>query len=818
MRTTSILSPEVHAVFETLLKGIDVEKNHRFINVQGKERRFDAFVRLQLKLVIKHILDEEAIPKLLMQFQRYDMMDLPLRMHAVDALEHFCHTMLKPPTKKTVPVDEESLPAGQQSLAKIKGVGPKLEGMLRSLGLATVEDVLRYAPRQYIDYQQRKKLADVMEGEYVSLIATIKRVESHDLKSGKLSVLRFLFQDDSGKASSQRFFSTRQRAMLESVKSKFPKGTEILISGKVKWDSFNHCPQLDNAEMQTLSYEDGDEAPMLGHGTTTVLPVYPLTQGLNLKSLRRCIQNALDAFSAEIPDALPEALRQEHQLMGVHEAFHSLHFPMNLAIAEKAKHRFGFEELFMLQLRLALMRHTYKHHVQGQSIQVKPDGLVHQFLESLPYQLTKAQARSFQEVCDDLASALPMNRLLHGDVGSGKTVVAMLTLLVAIENGFQGAFMAPTEILAEQHYKGCVEMLAPLGIKTALLVGKLGAKAKREVLQSLANGQIHLVVGTHALIQKSVLFHRLGVVVVDEQHRFGVKQRLALRHKGVNDHMPELLSMTATPIPRTLAMTVHGDLDVSVLDELPPGRSPIVTRLLSNSHRKEAYALIETQLLYGRQAYIVFPLIDESESLSAKAATAEYERLRSEVFAHRRLGIMHGKLKSEEKDAIMQAFVQGNIDILVSTTVVEVGVNVPNASVMLIENAERFGLAQLHQLRGRVGRAEHQSYCVLIAQQKNEETTKRLEIMEETSNGFVIAEHDLAIRGPGDYVGLRQSGLPELQFAHLVNDYDLLVQARESAFEWVERLGVQGLEEGYPLLWERLRQDSSEAVKLLASG
>jgi ATP-dependent DNA helicase RecG len=378
--------------------------------------------------------------------------------------------------------------------------------------------------------------------------------------------------------------------------------------------------------------------------------------------------------------------------------------------------------------------------------------------------------------------------------------------------------MAPTEILAEQHYKGCVEMLAPLGIKTALLVGKLGAKAKREVLQSLANGQIHLVVGTHALIQKSVLFHRLGVVVVDEQHRFGVKQRLALRNKGVNDQMPELLSMTATPIPRTLAMTVHGDLDVSVLDELPPGRSPIVTRLLSNSQRQDAYALIETQLLYGRQAYIVFPLIDESESLSAKAATAEYERLRTEVFQHRRVGLMHGKLKSEEKDAIMQAFVQGELDILVSTTVVEVGVNVPNASVMLIENAERFGLAQLHQLRGRVGRAEHQSYCVLIAQQKNEETTKRLEIMEETSNGFVIAEHDLAIRGPGDYVGLRQSGLPELQFAHLVNDYDLLVQARESAFEWVERLGVQGLKEGYPLLWERLHQDSSEAVKLLASG
>ena len=813
-----MLSPEVHAVFETLLKGIDLEKKHRFINVQGKERRFDAFVRLQLKLVMKHILEEDQLSRLLSQFTRYGMLDLPLRMTAVEELERFCHAMLKPPPKKTVSTPISDCPVAQHSISEVKGVGLRMAQLLNGLGVHTIEDLLRYAPRQYIDYQHRQKIADVMEGDFVSLIATIKRVESHELKNRKLSVLRFILQDDSGKLSTQRFFSTRQQAMLESIKTKFPKGTEVLISGKVKWDSFNHCPQIDAPELQSLSYESAEEHPLNSSAYGNILPVYPLTQGLNLKSLRRCIQNALEAFAHDIPDALPEVLRQSHRLMGLQEAFHALHFPSNLTLAEEAKHRFGFEELFFLQLRLALMRHTYKHEVQGQSIQVQRDGLVHAFLEALPYQLTKAQARSFQEVCEDLASPLPMNRLLHGDVGSGKTVVAILTLLVAIENGFQGAFMAPTEILAEQHYQGCVELLAPLGIKIALLVGKLGAKAKREILQSLADGQIQLVVGTHALIQKEVEFHRLGVVVVDEQHRFGVKQRLALRHKGAEDHMPELLSMTATPIPRTLAMTMHGDLDVSVLDELPPGRTPILTRLLSQSQRQEAYNLIETQLTYGRQAYIVFPLIDESESLSAKAATAEYERLRTEVFPHRRMGLMHGKLKNEEKEAVMHAFVHGELEILVATTVVEVGVNVPNASVMLIESAERFGLAQLHQLRGRVGRSEHQSYCVLIAQQKNEETRKRLEIMEETSNGFVIAEHDLAIRGPGDYVGLRQSGLPELQFANLVDDYELLAQARESAFAYLEREGVDGLKQGYPLLWERLCASSSEEVRLLASG
>jgi len=814
------MTPEVKQVLETLLIGLDIEKKHRFINTKGRLKYFDVFVRQSLKQILNYVIDDSALPDLLLRFQRYGMMDMPARMAAVDALEQFCRTLLNPPKPKKVVIPDEDLPPPQRRVGVVKGVGPRMEKLLNGVGVQTVEDLVRYAPRQYIDYKERQSLSDVMEGEYVSVIATVKRVDAHPLRNGKLFAFRMMLVDDAGgKASTQRFFSTKQRALMEAMKTRYPTGTEILISGKVKWDSFNHCPAIDGADIQTLSYEDNESAESKDlMKASSILPVYPLTQGLNLKSLRRCIQHGLDDFADQLPDVLPRDIRVGATLIPMLDALQNLHFPDTLDQADQAKRRFGFEELFLLQMRLGLMRQAYKSTVQGQTIHKLAGGLVDQYIASLPYSLTGAQARSFVEICGDLESPLPMNRLLHGDVGSGKTLVAIITLLVGIENGYQGALMAPTEILAEQHYQGLVEALSPMGIKVSLLVGKMGAKNKRATLTSLENGQIHLAVGTHALIQESVNFHRLGVVVVDEQHRFGVKQRLALRSKGADDHMPELLSMTATPIPRTMAMTLHGDLDVSVLDELPPGRSPIITRMMKNGQREEAYNQIETQIAFGRQAYIVYPLIDESESLAAKAATKEFETLRTEIFPHRKVGLMHGKLKSIEKEATMAAFASGELDILVSTTVVEVGVNVPNASIMLIESAERFGLAQLHQLRGRVGRAEHQSYCILISQLKNEDTRKRLEIMEATSDGFVIAEHDLAIRGPGDYVGLRQSGLPELQFANLVDDYELLAQARAAAFTFLEAHTVEEMKADYASLWDVLQRSGSEEMKLLSSG
>jgi ATP-dependent DNA helicase RecG len=411
-----------------------------------------------------------------------------------------------------------------------------------------------------------------------------------------------------------------------------------------------------------------------------------------------------------------------------------------------------------------------------------------------------------------MASPEPMYRMLQGDVGSGKTVVALLTLLAAVENGYQGALMAPTEILAEQHYRKCIEWLTPLGLKAGLFTGKSGARERRELRQGLLNGQIHIAVGTHALIQDDVEFANLGVVVVDEQHRFGVRQRTLLKSKG---NHPEMLTMTATPIPRSLAMTLHGDLDVSLLDERPPGRTPIKTVLLTHAQVNRAYQLVRGEILNGRQAYVVFPLIEESETLSARAATSEAERLQQEVFPERSVGLLHGKMRPEEKDAVMSEFAAGRLDILVSTTVVEVGVDVPNATVMVIENADRFGLSQLHQLRGRVGRGTYASYCVLVSDSRTEATLERLGILTESEDGFYIAEKDLELRGPGEFLGTRQSGLPDFVLADLIEDRAILEQAKEAAAELTAN--PDSLRE-YPELFELVYQKTEETVSVLGAG
>jgi ATP-dependent DNA helicase RecG len=621
-------------------------------------------------------------------------------------------------------------------------------------------------------------------------------------------------------ATASWFFGKKQLAQLHAFKNKFPRGTQVLLSGKVKWDSYSRCPSLEKADIQSLSYEEKADASESGLAelpppslhTGRIVPIYPLSQGVNLKTLRKCIYQALTLYSQQLEEFLPVGIRQSLKLLPLQEALMGIHFPETMEQCHQAKRRLVFDELFLMQLRLGLLRQQYKQNVQGLVLTQQPDSLSQQFLTQLPFALTNAQQRAFTEICTDLASSEPMNRLLHGDVGAGKTVVAAITLLVAVENGYQAALMAPTEILAEQHYKKFVDWFTPLGIGCALVLGKQSVKTKRLVKQGLLNGQLHIAVGTHALIQDDVEFQRLGVVVVDEQHRFGVRQRMKFREKG---EMPELLSMTATPIPRTLAMTVHGDLDVSVLDELPPGRSPIKTVLLTQAQRVQAYDLIRQEVALGRQAYIVFPLIEESETLAAKAATAEIERLQKETFPTLKLGLLHGKLKSEEKEAVMGAFASGALNILVATTVVEVGVDVPNATVMMIESADRFGLAQLHQLRGRVGRGKHQSYCVLLSTSKNTETKERLAIMEQTTDGFVIAEHDLSLRGPGDYLGTRQSGLPDLALADLVEDHELLALAREHAFALLaEPAGL----EGYPALKQVLFAQLAQGQALLNSG
>ena len=524
-----------------------------------------------------------------------------------------------------------------------------------------------------------------------------------------------------------------------------------------------------------------------------IVPIYPLSENLNIKTLRKAIFNTIQLFKNDIETVLPRKVIDKYNLMEKREAVEQMHFPKDNNSLHNARYSLVFEELFLIQLKLALLREENNKSISSIPLEIKKDGLVMRFINGLPFELTGAQKRAVNEILNDLNSTKPMQRLLQGDVGSGKTVVACIMLLAAIENGYQAAIMAPTEILAQQHYNNLVKWLTPLGLSVELLIGSISKKQRTVSETNLRNGQANIAVGTHALIQDTVDFANLGAVVIDEQHRFGVKQRLALRKKSQN---PQILTMTATPIPRTLAITMNGDLDLTIIDELPSGRKPILTTMTNS--RKQIASLIRREVEAGRQAYIVYPLIEESETLSAKAATIEKEKWQNEVFPEYKIGLLHGKLKNDEKDEVMNKFKNKEYDILVSTTVVEVGVDVPNATVIVIENAERFGLSQLHQLRGRVGRSDLQSYCVLSSSTKSQETRARLDIMTQTNDGFVIAEKDLQIRGPGEFLGTRQSGLPDMIIADIVNDAKILELARAEAIDFVKNNNI----DDYPLLKE----------------
>jgi len=621
--------------------------------------------------------------------------------------------------------------------------------------------------------------------------------------------------DGTGFVNASWFHAKANRYMLERYKAQFPKNANIILSGTAKPDSFTGRMTIDKPQHQVISgdfdsEEQPDSLPKSLH-IGRIVPVYPLTDNLNAKVLRRAIYNAIETFSGQIDDILPDTIKQSLSLIDKQTAIRQIHFPDSNEYLEKARRRLIFEEFFMMQLRLALIRQQNKRTAGGLTLNIKEDGLVERFVASLPFELTNAQKNAYDEILADLNSPEPMQRLLQGDVGSGKTVVACMTLLAAVENSYQGALMAPTEILAEQHYRNFIRWLTPLGVSVGFFVGKHGAKLRREMLQNLKNGQTGIAIGTHALIQDGVEFNNLGAVVIDEQHRFGVRQRTELKNKGVN---PEMLTMTATPIPRTLALAVHGDLDLTVIDELPKGRLPVKTALITSRERKKAFELIRKEINKGHQAYIVFPLIEESETLSAKAASQEAEKLQNTVFSDLSIGLVHGKLAPAEKDRVMEDFRDGKYEILVSTTVIEVGVDVPNATVMLIENAERFGLSQLHQLRGRVGRSDRQSYCVLATESSSPETRQRLEIMTHTNNGFIIAEKDLELRGPGEFTGTKQSGIPDLLLADLTKDVNLLETAREEAFKFVESNSIKN----YPLLEKRITSQINDGLALLSSG
>ncbi|MBC7475484.1 MAG: ATP-dependent DNA helicase RecG, partial [Candidatus Sericytochromatia bacterium] len=787
---------------EKIYKAVAYERKQGFCDAQGNKFNFSEFIKNETKILLEKI-DNPNKKTLLKEiektFDSYPEASIFERKNKIkslyDYIEHLEKNqplnkpIIKDTTKsydstlkQTNKIDDKNLTWEERPVQFIKGIGPKLAENLASAGIINIKDLFRHYPRKHLDYANRTQIKNCKIGQLVTIWGSIKDVNCFTPPNNKnITILSITVSDSTGKVKSSWFYGGANKYMQEQYKRRFPIGAQVLLSGEIKLDKYTKSFAIDKPEVEVLGNVDIDEVDSIH--TNRIVPVYPLVEGLNLKWLRKTIKIALDTYSNEIEDHLPKWLKEQFNLFDLATSIREFHFPTDMDILEKARHRLVFDELFYMQLGFAYRRKQEQLHVDG--IVFENTGTyVNQFLANLPFKLTKAQENVFKEITKDLGSPKPMSRLVQGDVGSGKTIVALLALLIAVQNGYQGAIMAPTEILAEQHFRKFKEWLEPLGLKVDFLVGSQTKKNRREVLDNLLSGATHVTVGTHALIQEEVNFKNLGLVVVDEQHRFGVVQRATLRGKGKNT---EILTMTATPIPRTLALSLHGDLDISVIDELPPGRTPVKTVLIKGKGREKGWELIRDEVKKGRQAYVVFPLIEESEKLTAKAATVEAEKLQQKIFPELKIGLLHGQMKNSQKDEIMQQFVKHQIDILVSTTVIEVGVDVPNATVMVIENAERFGLSQLHQLRGRVGRGSDKSFCLLVSDKPGEISEKRLEIMTKTNDGFIIAEQDLKIRGPGEFLGTRQSGLPDFLLADLVRDTAILEEARNAARLVIEK-------------------------------
>ncbi|MBD3367008.1 MAG: ATP-dependent DNA helicase RecG [Candidatus Eisenbacteria bacterium] len=651
----------------------------------------------------------------------------------------------------------------------LKGVGPKFAALFARAGVETIEDLLYYVPRAYTDWSRIVAIDELKLGDRVTVVARV--VSSSVSRRGKRTVFVALFEDDTG-AIFARWYN---QPYLENV---LTTGTRVVLSGEVRFDKYARRIEFTNPSFEKI--EEGESTELVHAGR--IVPEYSQIGDLSGRRIRKLIKSALDRFVDELVDPLPADVRKRRRLPGLVDAMHSVHFPSSLDDAAGGRGRLAFEEFFLFQILVGLRRMARTE--EGPHVAfVWDDASYERFLGTLPFDLTNAQRRVVREVRADMEAPRTMHRLLQGDVGSGKTVVAAAAMHQAAVNGYQAALMAPTEVLAEQHARNLSALLEPLDLPVVLLRGGMPAAERSEALDAIGSGEARAVVGTHALIQEGTTFGRLGLAIVDEQHRFGVVQRAGLREKG---GAPDVLVMTATPIPRTLALTAYGDLDVSVLDEMPPGRKPVVTAVRDESARERVYRFLSEEMAEGRQVFIVYPLVEESEKIELAAATEMYETLRTKVFPDANVGLVHGRMAPEEKESTMRRFEDGDIDLLVSTTVVEVGVDVPNASVMVIEHAERFGLAQLHQLRGRVGRGTHRSYCVLmVGPAASPESRERIQVLAETNDGFVIAEKDLEFRGPGEFLGVRQHGLPRFAVADLTKDTRLLAAAREDAFAFL---------------------------------
>jgi ATP-dependent DNA helicase RecG len=647
-------------------------------------------------------------------------------------------------------------------LQYVKGVGPQRAALLARKDLHTVEDALFFVPLRHEDRTRLTPFRALQPGQVYTCSGIIVGVSPPPPGRPRVP-FTVMLRDASGYATASWFGAP----YLARV---FRRGQQLVLHGRVT--RYRGAIVLHHPDYEIV---EGDEDERLHTGR--LVPVYSTTEGLPQRALRRLMWTLVERFAPEVPESLPDALRARRRLVALPSAVHDIHFPDTEAALAAARRRLAFDDFLLLQLGLAILR---ARTTRKRGLALDPPGaLARRLLGTLPYRLTRAQERVWEEIRRDMAAPVPMHRLLQGDVGSGKTIVAALAVLTAVEAGYQAAVMAPTEILAEQHFMTFRQLLDPLGVPVTLLTSSLRHREREARRAAVAAGRTPCVVGTHALVQEGVEFRRLGLAVIDEQHRFGVEQRARLRAKG--EH-PDLLVMTATPIPRTLALTLYGDLDVSVLDELPPGRRPVKTVARTEARRPQIYEFLRKQIAEGRQAYVVYPLVEESEAVDLKAATDMAAHLQRDVFPDLTVGLLHGRLGFEEKDAVMRRFKAGEIHVLVSTTVIEVGIDVPNASVMVIEHAERFGLSQLHQLRGRVGRGPWPSYCILIhAARLTEDARQRLQALVETNDGFKIAEVDLRLRGPGEFFGTRQSGLPQFRVADLLRDAALLEEARAEA-------------------------------------
>lgn len=696
----------------------------------------------------------------------------------------------------------------------LQGVSTGYAAKLEKLGVRTVRDLLYYFPRRYNDFTKMKRIAELAVGEVETVVGTVWEVHNSTTRSGKVRT-EAIIADETGTIQAVWFGQPY-------LSSTLTRGSPVVLSGRVS--VFLGRRVLEGPEYELLESQD------LIH-TARLAPVYPLTEGIGARWMRRLQKRVVDRWAGQAPEFIPAEVRRRAGLPDLAQSLADVHFPADWEAITRARRRLAFDELFLIQIGLLQRKRQWRDGVVGTALPVERAEL-DRLIGALPFSLTGAQGRSLDTLLADIEQTRPMSRLLQGDVGSGKTVVALLAILAAAAAGYQAAMMAPTEILAQQHYKTILKLLAPIaerlgagaegvaplqealekgelpdrwalpplpmlpkGLRVARLLGSQSSASKDDVRAAVAAGEIDLLVGTHALIEEGVAFTNLALIVIDEQHRFGVMQRSALRQKGYNPHV---LVMTATPIPRTLALTMYGDLDISTIDEMPPGRQVVKTKWLERTDRERAYRFIRNQVEEGHQAFVICPLIEESEAIEAKAAVEEYERLRKDVFPDLRLGLVHGRLKGSEKDDVMTKFAQGELNILVSTSVVEVGIDVPNATVMLVEGANRFGLSQLHQFRGRVGRGPAQAYCILLADEAGAIAEQRLAAIETTHDGFKLAEIDLDLRGPGEFFGTRQSGLPDLKVAEISN-LEILEQARAEATRLFEHDPDLALLEHQPL-------------------